>query len=67
MQMALGSRISVSTGESSGDTVHVNNQPIIVLLVLFRKGDALGVGLCWGHTCFTSTLSWMLQIKLLVF
>lgn len=35
--MALGSGISVSIGGSSGDTVHVNNQPMIVLLVPFRK------------------------------
>lgn len=49
--MALGSGISVSMGVglgwrgggSSGDTVHVNNQPMIVLLVPFRKrGVALG-------------------------
>lgn len=36
--MALGSGISVSMGGGSGDTVHVNNQPMIVLLVTFRKG-----------------------------
>lgn len=45
MKMALGSGVSVSVGVE-GDTVHVNNQPMIVLLVPLRKeGDALGG---WG-------------------
>lgn len=62
--MALGSGISVSMGGgSSGDTVHVNNQPMIVLLVPFRKGGvALGGGegfrrrvhiKVFLHTCFS--------------
>lgn len=47
--MALGSGISVSVGGNSGDTVHVNNQPMIVLLVPFRKGGVvLEGGWDWG-------------------
>lgn len=70
--MALGSGISVSmgggVGGSSGDTVHVNNQPMIVLLVPFRK-KTVGCIRGWGwagregvhikvflHTCFSSSL-----------
>lgn len=44
--MALGSGISVSVGGNSGDTVHVNNQPMIVLLVLFGKGWVVLGGGC---------------------
>lgn len=58
--MALGSGISVSmgggVGGSSGDTVHVNNQPMIVLLVPFRKKRwvALGGGVGLGEKGYTS-------------
>lgn len=54
-------------GRSSGNTVHVNNQPMIVLLVPFRKKEDCirgWVGLGGGergkaflHTCFSCSLS----------
>lgn len=60
--MALGSGISVSVGGNSRDTVHVNNQPMIVLLVPFRKGGCIrgrvglgkrGTHQDFLHTCFS--------------
>lgn len=60
--MALGSGISVSIGGggSSGDTVHVNNQPMIVLLVHLEKGGCIrglvGLGERGTHQSFPSYL-----------
>lgn len=58
MQMALGQGISVYGGQQWG-TVHVNNQPMIVLLVPFRKGGlggGRGLGTMGTHQRFTSYL-----------
>lgn len=56
--MALGQGISVYGGQQWG-TVHVNNQPMIVLLVPFRKGGlggGRGLGTMGTHQRFTSYL-----------
>lgn len=63
--MALGSGlVCLWGGGAVGDTVHVNNQPMIVLLVSFRTGGCIRgrVGLGEGgkaslHTCFSCSPS----------
>lgn len=53
-------------GGSSGDTVHVNNQPMIVLLVSFRKGDCIRgwVGLGERGKAFLHTVPVSLVLSL---